>query len=532
MAFENWPYTNFHDLNLDWIIKRIMEMRDELANFTAFLPKIDERNDGFWDITNAYLTNRLVIWDSKIFIAKVPVPEGISIENEDYWTLVCDIEVDVYTIREEFEAFKAEVNQELEDMQTHLEEEIQDMGDALAEIAKPGKTNYWDAVYFYVNQNAGNDEYPGTEELPFQTLERAFEKAQEGYNDLRLYITGAGTYTISKRDFSFNVLHMVATVSGVVVDFEQDADIAWYNLHVNIRNLECRGPENGNRQMYFEAGTNTFQDVNFTNWRRIRLYGGSHLFDNCYINRLEITWAIAELSNHHVTNTSSVIASDEASGVTIDHASSVRIRNGFYVDNLTEVGDAALISVLRSIVYFQNNFTANQNTNKYMYAFRLSNAVLVSPTSVLDTWSRVATNFCLKQAAGLIVDNQAQTTDIPVIEQLYDTTPDSIVVETGGFHAIHSQELPAGIYEIEFTVWFPANANGLRALGISTSASSGYDSDTMLLQRQIPFNSGATQMRMVTVQQLAQTTTLYFNVSQTSGANMTISSAKVKIVKL
>ena len=530
--FEHWPYTNFHDLNLDWILAKIMEMKQDLANFTLFLPKIDERDDGFWNIHYAYLTNRLVIWDSKIYIAKVPVPEGTSIENTDYWLMVTDINIDIYTIREEFDEFKAEVNQALADMQTQLEDEIQHMGDELAEIAKPGKTNYWDAIYFYVNQNSGNDEYPGTEELPFQTVEKAFEKAQEGYNDLRIYITGAGIYTVSKRDFSFNVLHMVATVPGVVVNFEQDADIAWYNLHVNIRNLECRGPENGTRQMYFEAGTNTFQDVNFTNWRRIRLYGGSHLFDNCYINRLEITWAIAELSNHHVTNTTSVIASDEASGVTIDHASNVRIRNGFYVDNLTEVGDAALISVLRSVVYFQNNFTGNQNTNKYMYAFRLSNAILISPESVLSTWSRVATNFCLKQAAGLIVDTQAQTSEIHITDELYNTTPESTAVETGGFHALHSQQLPAGIYEIEFTVWFPSNTEGLRALGISTDPANGYDSDTMLLERAVPFSAGATQMRMVTVQKLTQQTTLYFNVSQTSGSTLTISNSKVKIVKL
>lgn len=31
-AFEQFPYTNFHELNLDWIIEKIKEFKNEIDN--------------------------------------------------------------------------------------------------------------------------------------------------------------------------------------------------------------------------------------------------------------------------------------------------------------------------------------------------------------------------------------------------------------------------------------------------------------------------------------------------------------------
>lgn len=30
-VFENFPYTNFHDLNLDWIISKVKELDEEVG---------------------------------------------------------------------------------------------------------------------------------------------------------------------------------------------------------------------------------------------------------------------------------------------------------------------------------------------------------------------------------------------------------------------------------------------------------------------------------------------------------------------
>lgn len=41
MAFERYPYTNFHDLNLDWIIQQVTEWAKEWAQVKELLEQID-----------------------------------------------------------------------------------------------------------------------------------------------------------------------------------------------------------------------------------------------------------------------------------------------------------------------------------------------------------------------------------------------------------------------------------------------------------------------------------------------------------
>lgn len=51
--FENFPYTNFHELNLDYILKRVKELEGEVADLTALLesgPVVDVKANvgGSW----------------------------------------------------------------------------------------------------------------------------------------------------------------------------------------------------------------------------------------------------------------------------------------------------------------------------------------------------------------------------------------------------------------------------------------------------------------------------------------------------
>lgn len=39
-AFEQFPYTNFHELNLDWIIEKIKEFKNEIDNIDVNITSI------------------------------------------------------------------------------------------------------------------------------------------------------------------------------------------------------------------------------------------------------------------------------------------------------------------------------------------------------------------------------------------------------------------------------------------------------------------------------------------------------------
>lgn len=83
------PYTNFHDLNFDWIIDTLNDIDRRLANFVS-LNTIKYADPIKWDITSQYAQNTLVLdpQDGTAYLSVQPVPQGVQITNTDYWTPV------------------------------------------------------------------------------------------------------------------------------------------------------------------------------------------------------------------------------------------------------------------------------------------------------------------------------------------------------------------------------------------------------------------------------------------------------------
>ena len=82
------PYTNFHDLNLDWIIEVLNEFNTKLTNFVS-LATIKYADPIQWDITNQYEANTVVV-DSKgnAYLSVKPVPSGVSLDRVEFWTKI------------------------------------------------------------------------------------------------------------------------------------------------------------------------------------------------------------------------------------------------------------------------------------------------------------------------------------------------------------------------------------------------------------------------------------------------------------
>ncbi len=89
MANSIFPFTNLHELNLDWIVQRVKQLETELAQFVA-LNTIKYSNPFQWNITSQYAQNTLVIdpQDGTAYLSIQPVPQGVPISNTKYWTPV------------------------------------------------------------------------------------------------------------------------------------------------------------------------------------------------------------------------------------------------------------------------------------------------------------------------------------------------------------------------------------------------------------------------------------------------------------
>ena len=91
-AFDHFPYTNFHELNLEWILLALKEIQRTMEDFVS-LNAIKYADPIQWNITKQYEKNTIVIdpLTGTAYISVRPVPEGAAITDTDYWTVVFDL---------------------------------------------------------------------------------------------------------------------------------------------------------------------------------------------------------------------------------------------------------------------------------------------------------------------------------------------------------------------------------------------------------------------------------------------------------
>ena len=91
---NQYPYSDFHEMNLDWILKAVRGVSDDMKSFIASNKVVYK---GLWDITQQYENNDIVLDQVRgyMMISIQPVPAGIDITNTDYWIPVSPFKVDV-----------------------------------------------------------------------------------------------------------------------------------------------------------------------------------------------------------------------------------------------------------------------------------------------------------------------------------------------------------------------------------------------------------------------------------------------------
>lgn len=84
---HEYPYTDFHELNLDWIINTIKKLEH---GFNDFVAVNTIKFEGDWDINKSYGPYTVVNRNGNGFLSLKAVPAGITIDNADYWQQISD----------------------------------------------------------------------------------------------------------------------------------------------------------------------------------------------------------------------------------------------------------------------------------------------------------------------------------------------------------------------------------------------------------------------------------------------------------
>ena len=126
MFNHEWPYSDLHELNLDWIIAEVKRLKDEMHDFEAVNNLVYA---GAWDISKAYKVWSIVIDNDFAYIALKAVPAGIDINNAEYWEPAGNISVDPEA-RAEITVIKTDI----ENINTDLEGVHEDIADIKNDI--------------------------------------------------------------------------------------------------------------------------------------------------------------------------------------------------------------------------------------------------------------------------------------------------------------------------------------------------------------------------------------------------------------
>lgn len=88
---NQFPYSDIHEMNLDWIIKTVKNLVYEMQGFKA-ANSVSYENA--WIITKQYTAWSIVYADGHLYISLQPVPAGVAITNTDYWMNLLPFSID------------------------------------------------------------------------------------------------------------------------------------------------------------------------------------------------------------------------------------------------------------------------------------------------------------------------------------------------------------------------------------------------------------------------------------------------------
>lgn len=280
MSVFNYPNTNAHEINLDWIVATIKELDKIIEDFTA-LNKLTWK--GEWDIQKFYPKWSLVSDNGNGYLSIKPVPRNVAIDNTEYWVLVANYDA-LYSAFEQrisaLETTVTSINSSIDSLNTRIEETEESITDIESEIDSLEFLPVFNVLKHGVVADGLTDASAKINEL-----------YAEGHTSLYF---PEGVYYIKDESIIFDKPHSKIYGDGPETIFKLDKTVSMTNRFSEICNIDFVCNTNNIVGLYVENTYNKVHDINlydsdnacFTT--SLELGSSGHGIWFCYINNIGI----------------------------------------------------------------------------------------------------------------------------------------------------------------------------------------------------------------------------------------------------
>lgn len=405
------PYTDIHEMNLDWIIAKVKEYISKYDVLEIDFNNLKEYVDGFIDnldiqdavnnkldemYESGQLTDLITQWLNSQGLMTYNTIDDLKqstniVDGQNIMTLGKDVIGDklgrIYKIRQ---ALTTDIIDDFNIIQLSNPSLIAE------KINMWGNKNVLVSNRYYINSQLGDDNFDGLTQLTaFKTLDRFFEIANS-QNDVRGYITNSDTYEVHNISVFSNVnLHLQDLVGNSIINFNTDErDVAVYGGHWNIGvetnlttdtlTLQVNGGNNFiyfddcflvAKQVYFKNGLNasgisslnrcSSEYINFS-YGDIKIANGFNILNtDGAINGINLTQA--NFINAGVITWSSLLTNLSSNGVAFNITNNSNAIIGNVPQNITNKYSKGIVVNASRLNIQQNRFDgfANVGTTPY-----------------------------------------------------------------------------------------------------------------------------------------------------------------------